>query len=118
MFSLSIMIHGQINPVVLRFSKSDHWVKCRDRASACVKGENPGPVLLTDDYDGGLSCLGSNVLYVSWQDVERAHVAEGDTQIIAAHANADLQARARGDTKLQASARMMALQQSGGVIRS
>lgn len=117
MFTLTLMLHAQVAPVVLRFSKSEHWNKARTRAAECLKGEQAGPIVFTDDFDGGLNCLGSNLLYANWEDLERRHVFEGEVQMIAALANADLQTRARGDVKLQAAARMMQIQNGGGMIR-
>jgi hypothetical protein len=118
MYTLSLMLTGQITPVVLVFEKSEHWAKARDRVASCIRGETAGPVVLHDDFDGGLNCLGSSIAFASWQDIARQHQAEGERQVIAAHANVDLQSRARNDPKLQAAARMTNLAQGGQLVRS
>jgi len=117
MYTLSLMLIGQITPVVLVFEKSKHWVEARNRVALCIRGETAGPVLLHDDFDGGLNCLGSSIAFASWQDIARQHQAEGERQVIAAHANVDLQSRARSDPKLQAAARMTNLAQGGQLVR-
>lgn len=97
MFTVSLMMTGQVQPIVLRFEKSDRAQKAMDRAKAAVKGETPGPILFTDDFDQQIEMLGGNIAFALFQDIERGHKAEGQMQLIGARANAELQDMARRD---------------------
>lgn len=106
MFTLTLMVTGQVQPVMLQFDRVATAGKATSIARGALSGVTPGPIVIVDDFAREFSCLGANLVFAFSQDVALGHQGDVAVQVLAHKAQSRLNKALRGDPEIQAEARM------------